>query len=152
MANRDATAFDDLDNLPDAVTPPQASRKRTINEEITSALRLYQYDDDFCGKSLWLHVELAPRDANGMFKPEFGPAGKVAGDSKMTKALEAAGLKLRLPGFCMCFMKIKETQGLWGTHRARVLGDEHALTIANFCRPHLQVRAQQIGTCGHCAE
>ena len=76
MANRDATAFDDLDNLPDAVTPPQASRKRTLNEEIKSALRLYQYDDDFCGKSLWLHVELAPRDANGMFKPEFAEGSR----------------------------------------------------------------------------
>ena len=94
----DATAFDDLDNLPDAVTPPQASRKRTREEEVKSALRLYEYNDDFCGQSLWLHIELAPRDANGMFKPEFGAAGKVAGDSKMTKALEAAGLKLRLPG------------------------------------------------------
>ena len=150
MATSKLTASDDLDNLPDAVTPPQASRKRTREEETKSALRLYEYNDDFCGQSLWLHIELAPRDANGMFKPEFGAAGKVAGDSKMTKALEAAGYKLRLPGFCMCFMKIKDVQGLWGTHRARVLGDVHALTIANFCRPHLQVRAQQIGTCGLC--
>ena len=132
----------DLDNLPDACTPPQGSRKRTLEEQTTSELRLERYDDDFCGDSFWLHVDLNSRDTNGRFKPTFSGGGKISGDSYMTKVLEDAGCKLRLPGYCMCFMKLKETQGFWGTHRARVIGKEHALTIANICRPHLQAREQ----------
>ena len=84
-------AIDDLDNLPDAVTPPAGSRKkaRTITWK-DSQLCLYRYNDEFCGDSIWLHCDLNDIDKSGCFKPEFSALGKVVGNSKINKEMMEA--------------------------------------------------------------
>jgi hypothetical protein len=136
-------AIDDIDNLPDAATPPAGSRKkaRTIIWQ-DSQLCLYRYHDEFCGDSIWLHCDLHDIDRNGCFKPEFSALGKVVGNSDLNNVMLASGLLLRLPGFCLGWLKIPEGSAMWGSHRIRVLGQTMAKMMADFTRPHLEVQNQ----------
>ena len=136
-------AIDDLDNLPNAVTPPAGSRKkaRTITWK-DSQLCLYRYNDEFCGDSIWLHCDLNDIDKSGCFKPEFSALGKVVGNSKINKEMMDAGLLLRLPGYCLGWVKVAEGSDMWGSHRIRVLGKKMAATMADFTRPFLEVHSE----------
>ena len=141
MSNSKAD-IDDLDNLPDAVTPQAASRKkaRTITKT-DSDLVLQRYDDSFCGDSIWLHCDAHAIDTNGCFKPEFNAQGKIVANSSLNNKMMQDGVLLRLPGYCTGWVKIPKASPLWGTHRIRVLGQPMATYVADYTRPHLLVRS-----------
>ena len=84
-SEKNSVNIDDLDALPDAPNTVQVSRKRkSINEKVTSELRVYGYVDQYAGKSTWLHFELSSKDTNGVFKPQFSE-GKIVDESRAVK-------------------------------------------------------------------
>ena len=132
--------IDDLDNLPDAVSPPQGSRVKRKSTQTESQKRLYQYDDDFAGNSLWLHLDFDSLDSNTVLKPTFKDS-KVVAESRVVQAMDKEGLRLSGMGYAPGLLKItNKVSEQWGTHRVRVIGPSHAETLCNFYQTFTQVR------------